>query len=348
MRNIGTRKGGGRGKLPRAVISVIITLIIAVILIAAILITNVFIPVKYLTAYTVKRNKNGKGVLRVSYIDVDFGDCTLIELPDGKNVLIDGGDGAYSNNLHIMRFLNSRGVDTIDCLICTSPLDEHCGGLSEILKYKTVRYAFVPYCRNTRITSEFHSFMTALEKSGTEFSYACVGEGISGEEYDYYFTFLSPVNYQSPDSEYSDMNARPTAANIENASVVTWFEYDGISFVFTSDIRAKGLKRIVDEYTAAKELGQTYCMYGGHEVVLENAKVVTAPAHGGADNTYALWYDLIAPEQTVISVGKNFANYPSVKALSDICNYCTPLYTMYSGDITFTVKDGAYKITTKK
>ena len=337
-----------RRKLSKQVIAIIVTATLSVIFIAALLITNAFIPVRYLTAYMVRANKNVRGVLRVSYIDADFGDCTLIELPDGKTVLIDGGNGAYPNELHVLRFLNSRGVDQIDYLICSSPIDEHCGGLAEIVKYKTVKYAFVPYCKNTRITAEYHSFISALKSSGVKYDYACVGNGISGEEYDYFLTFLSPSNYLSPESEYAALNSDPTTANIENASVVTWLEYNGVSFAFTSDIRAEGLKRIVEEYAAATELNQPYCAFNGHAVVLENCKIVTAPAHAGEKNTYAPWYDLTQPEQTVISVGKSFANYPSTKALSDICNYCTPLYTMYSGDITVTVNGGEYKITTAR
>ncbi|MDE6075525.1 MAG: hypothetical protein K2G26_03720, partial [Clostridia bacterium] len=136
---------GRKSKLPKRITALIITAVICVVLIAAILVTNIFVPVRYLTAYLVRANKNVNGVLRVSYADAGFGDCILIELPDGKNVLIDGGDGAYPNTLHILRFLNARGVNNIDYLVCSSVKDEHCGGLAELLKYKKVGYAYIPY-----------------------------------------------------------------------------------------------------------------------------------------------------------------------------------------------------------
>lgn len=335
-------------KLSKPIVAVILTAAISVVLISALLITNVFVPVRYLTAYLVKENMNEKGVLRVSYVDADFGDCTLIELPDGKNVLIDGGDGAYPDTLHILQFLNSHGVGTIDYLVCTSVKDEHCGGLAEIIKYKNVGYAYIPYCLNTRITDEYHSFVSALEQRGIDFCYAGVGEGIYNDEYGYYLTFLSPSNYLSDQSAYKDMNTEPTAENIENASVVTWLQYDGTAFAFTSDVRAEGLKSIVDRYSVSVQLGQPFCESDGHSVRLEDCKIVTAAGHAGKNNTYAPWYDLIKPEQAIISVGKNFADYPSLQALSDICNYCDPLYTMYDGDITVTVSGGNYTVTTAK
>ena len=181
------KNNGKRGRLRKSVISVIVTAVISVILITALLITDIFLPVKYLSAYLVKPHKNRNGELRVSYLNVGFGDCTLIELPDGKNILIDGGDGAYPNTLHVLKFLNYRGVDKIDYLVCTSVKSEHCGGLAEIVKYKKVGFAYIPYSPNTRITSQYHSFVTQIERSGVSYHYACAGESIIGENY--YFTF---------------------------------------------------------------------------------------------------------------------------------------------------------------
>ncbi|MDE7163488.1 MAG: hypothetical protein K2O44_05360 [Clostridia bacterium] len=339
---------GRKSKLPKRVIALIITAAICAIMVAAILIVNAFIPVRYLSAYMVNGNKNAEGAMRVSYADAGFGDCILVELPDGKTVLIDGGDGAYPNTLHLLKFLNSRGVSTIDYLICTSVKDEHCGGLTEIVKYKKVGYAFIPFSLNTRITDEYNSFVSALNERGVSYGYAGVGEGIYSEEYGYFLTFLSPSNYLSDQSAYAGMNSDPTTANIENASVITWLEYDGTAFAFTSDIRAEGLKSITEMYSASIALGQPFCRIGGHSVKLEDCKIVTAPCHAGKSNTYAPWYDLIQPEQAVISVGKSFADYPSLQALSDICNYCDPYYTMYSGDITVTVSGGSYEIATSK
>ncbi|MCM1438965.1 MAG: MBL fold metallo-hydrolase [Roseburia sp.] len=333
---------GKKGKLTKSVISVIVTAVILLAIIISLLITDVFVPVKYLSAYCVKAHKNKSGEARVNYLNVGFGDCTLIELPDGKNILIDGGDGSYSDVLNILKYLNYRGVDRIDYLICTSVKAEHCGGLAEIVKYKSVGFAYIPYCKNTRITSAYRSFITQADKKNVPFAYACVGESIRGE--DYYFAFLSPVYYESPLGEYAALNETPNTANIENASAVAWLECGGVTFAFTSDVRAEGLKRIVGEYNTAVALNRPYSPAGGRAVVLENCNVVTAPAHAGEKNTYAPWYDLLKPENTVISVGKSYSGYPSDVALSDICNYCKPFYTAYSGDIVVTVKQGGYTI----
>lgn len=338
-------KRSDRGKLSKGTVGVIAVCIMAALFLCAVLITNAFIPVKYFTSYCVKGNGNTQGTLRVSFIDVDFGDCILLELPDGKTALIDGGDGAYPNENRILRFLNSRNVKTVDYLICSSVKKEHCGGLAEIIKYKNVKYAYIPYCRNERITKEYHAFTSALKKSKIEYSYACAGGNIVGENY--YLAFLSPADYRNPLGAYAKLNDDPTAANIDNASAVIWLQYGSTSFVFTSDIRAEGLKQIMSDYEIACKLDEDYCAAGGFSVKLELCDIVSVPAHGGADNTYAPWYDLIQPECAVVSVGKNFAGLPSKEAVSDASAYCSPYFTSESGDITITVGDG-YTVTTAR
>ncbi|MGN1104266.1 MAG: hypothetical protein ACI4QI_05255, partial [Candidatus Coproplasma sp.] len=104
---------------PSAIVAIVISATVAV-LVVAMLVINAFFPIRYFSAYTVRSDKNEQGQLKVTYIDVGFGDSTLIELPDGKTALIDGGDGSYPNQLKLIKTLNSHGIDYVDYLICTS------------------------------------------------------------------------------------------------------------------------------------------------------------------------------------------------------------------------------------
>lgn len=320
------------------VIATVIPLFIVVLLAITLLVVNIYIPVKYLSAYFVKGGKNNVGELRVTYLDMEFGDSALVELPDGKTILIDGGDGVYSRELSLIKFLNSRSVDTIDFLICTSVKKEHCGGLAEVVKYKNIGKAYIPYSINPRINDSFYAFVNALNDKGTEFGYCSVGEGYCDEANDCFFTFLAPTDKDSPQSEYALMNTTPNAENIETASAVVWLQFGESAFAFTSDAHKQTLKRIVESYKLFTELEQDYCKIGNYSVKLEECDVVSVPAHGGARNTYAPWYDLIKPEYAILSVGKSFADYPSLIALSDVCAYTQPIYTMEKGNITISVK----------
>ena len=73
-------------------------------------------------------------VLRVSFVDVQQGDATLVQTPGGKVITIDGGE-----NVMFARFLASRFPDTapgarqpIDAMIVSHGDADHFGGLPEI------------------------------------------------------------------------------------------------------------------------------------------------------------------------------------------------------------------------
>ena len=78
-------------------------------------------------------------VLKVNFVDVQQGDGSVIESPDGKIILVDGGD-----NQMFARYLAGRFRGTtaehpqpIDCIIVTHGDADHFAGLPEILKSET-------------------------------------------------------------------------------------------------------------------------------------------------------------------------------------------------------------------
>ena len=69
--------------------------------------------------------------LKITYIDVGQGDAVWIELPDGKNMLVDSGDRPTENREKLDRVLSSEGVaKKIDYLVATHPDSDHIGQMS--------------------------------------------------------------------------------------------------------------------------------------------------------------------------------------------------------------------------
>ena len=102
------------------------------------------------------------GTLRVHFLDVGQGDCSLIELPDNRIMLIDGGNGTPENNKHILRYLNALDIDVIDYLVVTHADSDHCGGLDAVLENKEVTWAFLPPIAAAYANEEYIAFYNEL------------------------------------------------------------------------------------------------------------------------------------------------------------------------------------------
>lgn len=329
-------------KLSRShIISIIISGLVLLAAIA-IIITNVFIPVKYLSAYCVVAKSNEAGQMRVNFIDVGNGDCTIVELPDKKVLLIDGGDGTYSNNLKVLKELNRRGIGKIDFLICSSVENGACGGLAEILKYKTVDKIFAPYCPATYISDGYKLFCDQVQKLGKKISYCEYGIGTVGA--DYSFCFLSPDSHLYDGGEYEEVLKHPTSENIKNASAVIWLEYDGVSFIFLGSSGQAVQKKLIKYYN------ESGLEFGGRTIDLTKCDIFKMSDHGSAGGSYAPFTDLIKPHTAILSVGENGMGYPALSALVNAQNNVgNNLYrTDESGTVTVTVNNGRYEISKEK
>ncbi len=314
--------------------AIIIAAVIGLVAIA-VFVANLFIPIKYLSAYIVSRlDPLEENSARVTFVDVGHGDCVIVELPDGETMLIDGGDGRYSNQLTVLKELNRRGIDDIDYLVCTSVKSEHCGGLAEIIKYKNINKIYLPYCILTDITSEWTAFTDAVDGLAAERNYNDFGGGESGDGWS--FLFLSPsVIEAGEDSEYYDLNHNPTDENINRASAVMWLDVAGAQFLFLSDTTSETCD---ERFVFLNEVGDLYKLFG---IKLSDCDVIMAAMHGAEDGVNEALYEAADPKITVISVGDNGEGAPSTDALAAAQYNGGALYrTDRHGTVTMTVNDG--------
>ncbi len=80
--------------------------------------------------------------LRVYYVAVGQGDAIYMELPNGENVLIDGGpNSSNSTNNPLIYFLESKNIKKINHVILSHPHADHYAGLGPAFdRYEIKRY----------------------------------------------------------------------------------------------------------------------------------------------------------------------------------------------------------------
>jgi Metallo-beta-lactamase superfamily len=78
-------------------------------------------------------------VLKVNFVDVQQGDGAVIESPDGKIILVDGGDNQLFARYLATRFRKTSETNPkeIDCILVTHGDADHFEGLTEIHKSET-------------------------------------------------------------------------------------------------------------------------------------------------------------------------------------------------------------------
>ena len=79
----------------------------------------------------------------VSYIDVGQGNSSFVKLPDGKTMLIDGGDKEFGET--VAEFLNDRNITQIDYLVATHSDSDHIGGLNYVIENFEIKHIFRPF-----------------------------------------------------------------------------------------------------------------------------------------------------------------------------------------------------------
>ena len=70
------------------------------------------------------------GTVTVDVLDVGQGDSILIQSPEGKSVLIDGGTG----KVDVVPLLRARGIEELNMVVGTHAHADHIGGIDEVFE----------------------------------------------------------------------------------------------------------------------------------------------------------------------------------------------------------------------
>ena len=158
-----------------------------------------------------------------------WGDCTLVTLPDGGRVLVDACEGGYET--YIVQQLKDEGITSIDAAIISHYHTDHYGGLMTFVDTFGIKTVYIDGIEldaglawNTN-ASELAGYITRLENKGVKVIPVLAGDqAVFG---DVTVDFLYP--------------AANTAADTTNdSSLVFTFNWKGQKALFASDLYYAG------------------------------------------------------------------------------------------------------------
>jgi len=251
-------------------------------------------------------------ILSVHFIDVGQGDAILIQTPDGKNILIDGGPVEAFPTLD--DYLRSQGVEVLEIVIATHPHADHIGGLSKIFAEYPVARVYMPRVSHTTVL--YRNLLLAVREAGLKIQTARMDMDVTVEE-GILFRLLGPVR-----DDYEELN---------NHSVVIYLAFQEVSFLFMGDA----------ETDAEADLMK--------RKLIPDADVLKVAHHGSRSSTSEAFLKKVEPTYAVISCGKNNDyGHPHASVLKRLRLYASEVFrTDRNGTLLFETNGVALRISDK-
>lgn len=215
---------------------------------------------------------------KVSYLDVGQGDSAYITLPDGKNVLIDGGpDKKVLDELgKAMPFYKRK----IDIVFLSHPHADHVAGLVHVLnRYQVGRVVISEAIHNT---PEYEEFLRLIKEKNIPAT-----ESVYGTEFDFSGGVKARILFTEAGAE-----------NLNDTSSVVLFSYKNKNFLFTGDLEKDYSQKMLQ---INKDL---------------RADIIKVPHHGSCDAFNVDLYKNTQAKHAVVPVGENKYGHPCPELIS--------------------------------
>lgn len=263
----------------------------------------------------------GRQELRVTMIDVGQGSSTLLELPEGPCVLVDGG-GFYDNRFDVGArvvgpFLWNKKIATVETVVLSHPHPDHLNGLLFIVRHFDVREVWMNQEHaNTELYRDFLKIVSEKNIRVVGLKDLVKPRMINGVGFQVLY----------PPLDFLERKARDGWRTRNNNSLVLKVSFQNISFILPGDIEAD----------AENELTSLAC-------TTLKSNVLLVPHHGSQNASTHEFLRCIRPDIAVISSGwKNIFGFPHQKTLKRYQAYqCQTFRTDHQGAITITT-DGTH------
>lgn len=218
--------------------------------------------------------------LRIYFVDVGQGDCTVIKTPKGKSIMIDGGgndtDDYIGKNI-VVPYLLNRGIKQIDLIVISHFDSDHVGGILTVIEAIKVREIIIS--KQFAMSQNYERFKDIVSRKKVKVHVVNKGDDIQIEK-NINISILWPNN------------KKVIAENtLNNNSIVCKLNYRSFSMIFTGDIEEIAENEILNEYKNNSEVLNSTVLKVGH--------------HGSKTSSIQGFINAVNPQISMIGVGKN-------------------------------------------
>ena len=254
-------------------------------------------------------NGVANGEMLIHFIDVGQGDSILIQFPDGKNMVIDGGPRSAKNAL--LAYLDAQNVTEIEYLMLTHSDEDHCGSLDDVLTHTEVHNIYWPGVSNDTITTAvYRQFTDAKDaEEGAECIVSESGMRFGSEEFGYWFYIITPDEGDADEVKSGD------AHSINAISPIMFLEFGDRKVCFTGDSNEENEEVFVQKTRVLDWTGDGIA--DEEDLSFYDCDILKVAHHGSESSSTQAFLDIVKPEYAVISAGEgNKSGHPTAEALS--------------------------------
>ncbi len=225
--------------------------------------------------------------LNVYFISVGQGDSEYIELPNGQNVLIDGGPLSTSDS-GLAKFLAQKNVKEINNVVLTHPHADHLNGLKYVFTNIKVDNFYDTLMDNSGSSAD-EALRSQAQASGANTIHPAPGDSLS---------WGSGVNAKVL-SSCPEAEASGDGSAINNCSIVIKLAYQNSSILFMGDAQSEVEATILQNY--ASDLA---------------SDVLKVGHHGSKYSSTDAFINAVHPKRAYIEVGQNNYGHPAPSTLN--------------------------------
>ena len=261
------------------------------------------------TMQTTEVSAEHSNEMKVHFINVGQGDSILVQAPNGKNLLVDGGTKASGKD--VVEYLQTQGVEKLDYVVATHPDADHIGGLHAVLHSISINN-FVDSGK-VHTTQTYEEMLKLILDKNIPFIVPNIGDEIPLDD----------------DVDITVIHTGGESDDNNEASIVLKISYGEISFLLMADADVSVEKKILEHANV-------------------EATVLKAGHHGSDTSSSEAFIEAVNPEVTILSYGKdNSYGHPDASVKSRLERISSQIYaTALVGNIIVETDGVDYNVIT--